>query len=312
MEKYLFGIDVGGTTVKCGLFTSEGELLEKWEIVTKRENKGAAVPQDIADTILAKMKEKAISASEVIGVGIGIPGPVTREGIVLRCANLGWGIVDVSKMMSELTGLKVLAGNDANVAALGEMWKGGGKGYKDVVMVTLGTGVGGGVIIDGKVNAGSNGGGGEIGHITVNPNEEAACGCGNHGHLEQYASATGVVRIAKKKLEAADTPSKLRSIADFTAKDIFDCAKEGDAVALDVVEVFGYYLGLALSHVAAAVDPEIFVIGGGMAKAGNIILETVERHYKSNILYALQNKKFCLAELGNDAGIYGCAKLMLP
>lgn len=310
-SKYCFGIDIGGTTVKCGLFTIEGELIEKWEIVTNRENQGSAVPKDVSDTIHAKMIEKKISADDVTGVGVGIPGPVTKEGVVLKCANLGWDVMDVNKVMSELTGLKVLAANDANVAALGEMWKGGGKGYRDVIMVTLGTGVGGGVIIDGTIRAGSNGAGGEIGHITVNPSEEAVCGCGNKGHLEQYASATGVVRIGKKLLAETTMPSILRGKPAFTAKDIFDAAKEKDKLALAIVDQFGEYLGLALSHVAATVDPEVFVIGGGMAAAGEIIIDSIRHHYNKNILNALRDKEFRLAELGNDAGIYGCAKLVL-
>ncbi len=311
MSKYCFGIDIGGTSIKCGLFSIEGELLENWEIPTNRANKGEAVPQDVADTVLRKIHEKSISMQDVVGVGIGIPGPVNKDGVVLKCANLGWGVVDVAKQMESLLGLKVFAANDANVAALGEMWQGGAKGYSDVVMVTLGTGVGGGIIINGKIHTGSNGAAGEIGHITVNTEEQAVCGCGNKGHLEQYASATGVVRLAKKIMEEEKTDSVLNRLNEITAKDIFDAAKEEDALALDIVDTFGRYLGIGLSHVAASVDPEVFVIGGGMAKAGNIIIHAVEKYYNENILNALKDKPFCMATLGNDAGIYGCAKLVL-
>ncbi len=310
MGQYVFGIDIGGTTVKCGLFTKAGELLEKWEIVTRREERGAHILSDVAETILAKCAHKGIEKEDVCGIGLGIPGPVRADGTVLKCANLGWDITPAAKIMQELTGIFVKAGNDANVAALGEMWKGGAKGYEDVIMVTLGTGVGGGVILGGKMVAGSNGAGGEIGHMIVNQDEEAECGCGGHGHLEQYASATGIVRMAKKCLAKDDTPTKLREFENLSAKNIFDCAKEGDNMACELVDQLGSYLALALSHVAATVDPQVFVIGGGVSRAGEILLHAIRRHYNENILYALQNKEFCLAKLGNDAGIYGSARLV--
>ncbi len=310
MGQYVFGIDIGGTTVKCGLFTKAGELLEKWEIVTRREERGAHILSDVAETILAKCAQKGIEKEDVCGIGLGIPGPVRADGTVLKCANLGWDITPAAKIMQELTGIFVKAGNDANVAALGEMWKGGAKGYEDVIMVTLGTGVGGGVILGGKMVAGSNGAGGEIGHMIVNPDEEAKCGCGGHGHLEQYASATGIVRMAKKRLAEDETLTKLREFENLSAKNIFDCAKEGDNMACELVDQLGSYLALALSHVAATVDPQVFVIGGGVSRAGEILLHAIRRHYNENILYALQNKEFCLAKLGNDAGIYGSARLV--
>lgn len=311
MDKFCFGIDIGGTTIKCGLFTESGELKEKWEIPSRTENSGCNVPGDVANTIEAKMKELSLEKKDVIGVGIGVPGPITEDGTVLQCANLGWDIFNVNEKMSELTGLKVASANDANVAALGEMWMGGGKGYKDVVMVTLGTGVGGGVILNGKIVAGSNGGGGEIGHMTVNLEETELCGCGRRGHLEQYASATGIVRLAKKRLQDSAVETTLRNIEPITARDIFDHAKAGDVVAMELVEELGKYLGLALSHVASAVDPQVFVIGGGVSRAGTMLLDVISKHYNKNILFALSNKEFRLAELGNDAGIYGCAKMIL-
>ncbi|ABX40716.1 ROK family glucokinase [Lachnoclostridium phytofermentans] len=311
MDKFCFGIDIGGTTIKCGLFTANGELKEKWEIPSRTENGGIQVPQDVADTIDAKLKELSIEKKDVLGVGIGVPGPITEDGTVLKCANLGWDIFNVNEKMSALTGLKVATANDANVAALGEMWMGGGKGYKNIVMVTLGTGVGGGVILNGKIVAGSNGGGGEIGHMTMNLDEKETCGCGKHGHLEQYASATGIVRLAKKRLLDTSVTTSLRELAEVTAKDIFDHAKAGDTVALELVEELGRYLGLALSHVAAAVDPQVFVIGGGVSRAGSMLLDVISKYYNQNIIFALSNKEFRLAELGNDAGIYGCAKLVI-
>jgi glucokinase len=213
--------------------------------------------------------------------------------------------------MRSHTGLKVKAGNDANVAALGELWVGGGKGYRNMVLITLGTGVGGGIILNGAVLAGSNGAAGEIGHIFVNEQETRTCGCGKKGCLEQYASATGIVWLAKEHLEENAEPSALRAYQELSAKAVFDCAKSGDKLALEVVEKACYYLGVALSHVAQIIDTEVFVVGGGVSKAGDIITETIKKHYNEHVMETLKNKEFKLATLGNDAGIYGAAKLIL-
>ena len=311
MENYVFGIDVGGTTVKCGLFTAEGTVLDKWEIRTNKENGGASILGDIAAAIDAKLQDKKIDKAQVLGVGIGVPGPVKGDGTVLTCVNLGWGKFNVNEEMSKLVGLPVAAGNDANVAALGEMWKGGGQGYQDVVMITLGTGVGGGIILDGKIWAGSNGAGGELGHMIVNPEETDVCGCGGHGHLEQYASATGIVRMAKKELAASNTATTLRKYENLSAKNVFDEAKAGDTVAVALVDKLCAILAGALTHVAATVDPQVFVIGGGVSKAGEILTEGLKKHYNQNLLSALYDKEFRLATLGNDAGIFGSAKMIL-
>jgi len=311
MGNYVFGIDVGGTTVKCGLFTAEGTVLDKWEIRTNKENGGASILGDITAAIDAKLAEKKIDKTQVLGVGIGVPGPVKGDGTVLTCVNLGWGKFNVNDEMGKLVGLPVAAGNDANVAALGEMWKGGGQGYQDVVMITLGTGVGGGIILDGKIWAGSNGAGGELGHMIVNPEETDVCGCGGHGHLEQYASATGIVRMSKKELAASNAETTLRSYENLSAKNVFDEAKAGDAVAVALVDKLCAILAGALTHVAATVDPQVFVIGGGVSKAGEILTEGLKKHYNQNLLSALYDKEFRLATLGNDAGIYGSAKMIL-
>ena len=309
--KYCFGVDIGGTTIKMGLFTAEGELLDKWEIDTRRENGGEKVPGDIADAINAKCEEKGLKKEDIIGAGIGVPGPIAPDGTVMKCANLGWGIFNVNEKMSELTGLKCSALNDANAAALGELWRGSAKGYKNMVFITLGTGVGGGIVIDGKIVHGIHGGGGEIGHIVVNPKEEAVCGCGGHGHLEQYASATGIVRLAKLALEKPGCDSSLKALTNISCKDIFDTAKSGDATAVELVETMCSYLTLALSGVAATCDPEVYVIGGGVSKAGSIITDTVRRYFMSNNMNVLTKCEFKLAELGNDAGIYGAAYLSI-
>lgn len=311
-KKYAFGVDLGGTTVKMGLFTTDGNLTDMWEIPTRTEENGKFILSDIADAISKKIEEENLSKDDIEGVGLGVPGPVTENGTVLQCVNLGWGVFNVVDTLSELTGLKVKAGNDANVAALGEMWQGGGKGYQSIVMVTLGTGVGGGVVINGKVIAGANGAGGEIGHINVNAHDDYVCGCGNTGCLELYSSATGVVRMTKKYLEKnPDVNTKLRDFENLQAKDIFDCAKDGDKVALEQCELVGKYLGKALASVACVVNPEAFVIGGGMARAGEILMDAIVKHYKKFAFHACRDIEFKQAKLGNNAGIYGGVYMLL-
>ncbi len=311
-ETYAFGIDVGGTTIKHGLFNGKGELLESWEIPTRTEENGKNILPDIAASIRGKMKEKSITAADVKGVGIGVPGPVLEGGIVNSCVNLGWGVVDVQEELSKaLEGIPVEVGNDANVAALGECWKGAGRGYKNMIMVTLGTGVGGGVIINGRILPGSHGAGGEIGHITVNKHEEDACNCGKKGCLEQYASATGVVRMAKRYLAKSKKTTVLKDDETLSAKTVFDAAKANDAAALDVVEQFGERLGTALAAINCVVDPEVVVIGGGVSKAGQIILDVVQKYYIPAAFNACRNCLFKLAELGNEAGMYGAVRMVL-
>lgn len=311
MEKYCFGVDLGGTTVKMGLFKPDGELVDKWEIPTVKDNGGSKILPDIADSILNKMKEKNIEKDNVIGVGIGVPGPVDPNGICNKAVNLGWeDKIDLECEMKKLTGLNVKGGNDANVAALGEAWKGGAEGYSDVVVVTLGTGIGGGIIVQGKMLVGANGAGGEIGHIHVVDDEEEACGCSNHGCLEQYGSATGVVRLAKRRLNEDNEPSVLRD-TEISAKSVFDAVKAGDKVAGEIAERFGEYLGKGLAAVGCVTNPQIFVIGGGVSKAGEMLLPYIQKNYIKYTFHASRDAKFALAKLGNDAGIYGSAKLVI-
>ena len=310
MKKYVFGVDVGGTTVKMGYFDIEGNLIEKWEIPTRTEDKGVNIIPDIAGSILVKLAQKDIDKKEVVGVGIGVPGPVKEDGTVLVAVNLGWDKRNTNEELEDLLGIPVKTANDANVAALGEMWRGGGQGYEDVVAVTLGTGVGGGVIIGGKVIAGSNGAGGEIGHIHLEDNESEECGCKGHGCLEQYASATGVVRLAKKKLADSSKPSVLRD-DEVTAKAVWDAVKADDELAKEVANIYGEYLGKGLAAVAAVVNPQVFVIGGGVSKAGRVVIDYMEPYFDKYAFPGTKNAKFVLAKLGNDAGIYGAAKLVL-
>lgn len=308
MEKFYVGVDVGGTSIKMGMFSHTGELLEKWEIPTRvdEDEQTDRILPDIAVSIEEKRAEKN---GNIVGIGLGIPGPVTDDGTVLKCANIHWPVFNVKEKLFDLTGVaNIRVGNDANVAALGEMWKGGGRGFDSIVMVTLGTGVGGGVILGGKILTGTKGAAGEIGHMTVEYDEEEICNCGTKGCLEQYASATGIVRLAKKQMVETSTLAKIDNL---TAKDVFDEAKAGDAYALQIVDRFARYLGVALGNVAQIIDPEAFVIGGGVARAGSIITESIEKYYNDSVMFALRGKQFNLAELGNDAGIYGAVRMVL-
>ena len=314
MKEYAFGIDLGGTTAKIGLFTTSGALLEKWEVATDTSNAGEHILENLAAAILGKMKEQSIQPEQVEGVGIGVPGPVLDSSTVpIVCANLGgWGERNVSAQLSGLlNGLKVLVGNDANVAALGEIWMGAAKGAKNAVMVTLGTGVGGGVVVNGKVIDGVHGAGGEIGHITVNRHETAVCGCGKRGCLEQYSSATGVVRCMKKLLdENPDTPCVLRG-TEFAAKDVFDAARNGDALAAREVDEMSDTLGMALANIASTVDPEAFLVGGGVARAGDVLFAPLNKHFQEYAFKSCRETPIKQASLGNDAGIYGAVRLIV-
>ncbi len=313
MEKKCIGIDIGGTTVKLGIFKTDGSLLEKWEVPTRKEEGGRYILPDVASAILAKLQEMEIAKEDVAGAGMGVPGPVMPDGYVEVCVNLGWKDMNPQQELERLLGgSPVRSGNDANVAALGEMWQGGGKGYSDIVMVTLGTGVGGGVIIDEKIIAGKHGLGGEIGHIHVRDGEKEHCNCGGVGCLEQVASATGIAREARRTMAALDGPSDMRTFGEaITAKDVLDCAKAGDAMANMVMETVGRYLGIALAQVALTVDPEAFVIGGGVSKAGQFLIDVIERYYQQYTTISSKKALLALAKLGNDAGIYGAARLVL-
>ena len=295
MKTYAFGADVGGTTVKIGLFTTDGTLLEKWEIPTRTENNGEEIMPDIMESINSKMAERGLTNDDVQGIGLDVPGPVTREGIVQRCVNLNWGIINVVAEMAKLTDLPVKVVNDANAAALGEMWQGAAKGHKDVIMITLGTGVGGGIIVNGKIVNGYHGSGGEIGHMTVFPDEVV----------------TGIVRLARLRLKKDDTPSALRMLPAVSAKDVFDCAKEGDPVAQEIVAKMGEAMALGLVDACVIVDPEVIVVGGGVSRAGEIVIDAIRKPFVEKAFHATTGTKFALAALGNDAGMYGAVHLLL-
>lgn len=308
------GVDIGGTSVKIGLFEVSGELLDKWEVQTRKEDGGRYILPDVAASIRRRMAEKDIDLkTEIVGVGLGVPGPVLPDGYVEVCVNLGWHKLYPQEELSNLLdGIKVRSGNDANVAALGEMWQGGGKGYSDLVMITLGTGVGGGVILDKKIVAGKHGLSGEIGHIHVRDEEWEHCNCGGVGCVEQIGSATGIAREARTKMAASNKPSVLRAFGDaVSAKNVLDAARDGDELALEVMDVVGHYLGLALSMAVMILDPEIFIIGGGVSKAGQFLLDVIQKYYDRFTTISPCKAKLGLATLGNDAGIYGAARLIL-
>ena len=314
MKEYAFGIDLGGTTAKIGLFTTAGALLEKWEVPTDTSNAGEHILENLAAAIMGKMQEKAIPAEQVEGVGIGVPGPVLDSSVVpIVCANLGgWGQRNVSAQLSGLLdGLKVLVGNDANVAALGEFWKGGGQGCDNMVFVTLGTGVGGGIVVEGKLLHGAHGSGAEIGHLVLNRDETVPCNCGKRGCVEQYCSATGIVRLAKRHLDSTDAPSSLRTLKNLTCKDIFDAGKAGDKEALIILDRYYAYMGEFLGDVCTTVDPEVVVIGGGVSKAGQVLIDGILPYFHKYVFHAASGARFTLASLGNDAGAYGAFKLAL-
>ena len=312
MSKYAFGIDVGGTSVKLGLLTIEGQIVEKWEIPTDVEDGGKNVLPDIAKSVNDKITEKGIDRNDIAGAGIGLPGPVDGNGVINKAVNLHWDRkFNVADELSKLLGgLLVKAGNDANVAALGEVWQGAGKGYKDMVMVTLGTGVGGGVIHDGKIITGAFGAGGEIGHLVIKPDESIHCNCGNCGCLEQYASATGIVRLLKEELGSSDDDSILRD-SELSAKNMWEAVKQGDALAIRVAEKFGYYLGWGLSIIAGVLNPEVFVLGGGVSRSGDVILPYIEKNFKKYVFHGCSEAKIERATLGNDAGLIGAAKMVI-
>lgn len=309
--KYGFGIDLGGTTVKIAYFDQEGTMLDKWEIPTVTAGGGVQILPDIAQSVQGYLDTKGIPRKQILGLGIGVPGPVSGKGVVNRCVNLGWGVFNIADSLSELTGFPVKAGNDANVAALGEFWKGGGQGCENMVFVTLGTGVGGGIVVDGRLLHGSHGSGAEIGHMVLRSQEPERCSCGKHGCVEQYCSATGIVRLAKRHLASSEMPSTLRSLDTFAAKDVFDAGKAGDALALEVLDEFYRLMGEFLGSLCSVVDPEMVVLGGGVSKAGTMLLDGVEPWFHKYVFHAASDVKFSLASLGNDAGAYGAFKLAL-
>ena len=298
MRQVCFGIDIGGTTVKLGLVNREGDLLEKREFSTQRELAAAF------DDIAANMRQVLDSFPDAmcIGAGVVVPGPVLEQSLVRGCVNLGWGDVDVAQELGRRAGMPVKVENDANLAALGELWQGGGKGCRNLVLFTVGTGIGGGVICGGRIVSGATGGGGEVGHIPTAFHTDWQCSCGKHGCLELTASATGIIRAAREY-------SPFKEMEKVTAKDVYDAAAAGDENAKRVTEEAGTALGVAAAILGCVVNPEMVLLGGGVSAAGRALLDPVEAAFKENVFPPCGNVRFALAQLGNNAGIFGGAAL---
>ncbi len=309
--KYGFGIDLGGTTVKLAYFDEAGTMLDKWEIPTDISDGGKQILPDIAASVREYLTSHSIPDDQILGIGMGVPGPINEEGVVNECHNLGWGVFNLHKELEALTGFPVKGGNDANVAALGECWKGGGENCRNMVLITLGTGIGGGIVIGGDVLAGVHGSAGEIGHLILERDEQASCNCGNRGCAEQYGSATGIVRLAKKHLAAPGCTSPLKSLENLTCKDIFDASAAGDPDAKAILELVYGYLGQLAANLCNVLDPEVVVFGGGVSKAGQILLDGIYPHFQKYVFRGARDARFALATLGNDAGAYGAFKLVL-
>ncbi|WP_230303029.1 ROK family glucokinase [Peribacillus simplex] len=316
MEKWLMGVDLGGTTTKLALINLYGEIIHKWEIGTDISEKGKFITINIAKAIDAKLVELNEPKSKIVGIGMGAPGPVKFvNGSIYEAVNLGWKDYPLKDLLEVETSLPAVIDNDANMAALGEMWKGAGNGAKDLVCVTLGTGVGGGIIHNGQIVHGTSGAAGEIGHITVVTDGGAPCNCGKTGCLETVASATGIVRMALEALNTADEQSMLQQKVEegnaVTSKLLFQCAAAGDSLSKAVVNKVGNYLGLALSHVGNVMNPDKIVIGGGVSQAGDILLDPVRSAFGKYAFKRVgKSTKMSLATLGNDAGVIGAAWLI--
>ena len=306
--KYGFGVDLG-TTVKIAYFDENGTLISKWVIPTDSTDCGKNILPDIARSLQNYVSEHNIPTDCLLGIGIGVPGPVSDDGVVNGCSNLGWGVFNIHKQLGALTGLAVKAGNDATVAALGVCWKGSGAGSQDLLFVTLGTGVGGGLVVGGRLLLGAHGAAGEIGHVVLNRDETEPCGCGKYGCAEQYCSATGAVRLAKQVLQNSDEPSVLRERA-LTCYQIFKAAEEGDHLALLARERYFAYLGEFLASLCCVTNPSRVVLGGGVSKAGQVLIDGLLPYFKKHVFHANSDVDFSIATLGNDAGAYGAFKLI--
>ncbi|KYC95068.1 ROK family glucokinase [Heyndrickxia sporothermodurans] len=316
-EKWIAGIDLGGTTTKLAFINENGDIVHKWEIDTDNSEKGKNILKNISDSIDQKLERLNKEKEILLGIGIGVPGAVDlKKGIIYEAVNLGWeDNLPVVQALGELTGLPVAIDNDANCAALGEMWKGAGQGAKDLLCVTLGTGVGGGVIVNKQIVHGVKGAAGEIGHITVIPENGSPCNCGKTGCLETVASATGISRIATENLHTYKNDSRMKDIfakqGRLSAKDVFDCANENDQLAKKIVDQVAFYLGLTLANIGNSLNPEKIVIGGGVSKAGDTLLAPISSYFRKFAFSTVaQSTSLHLATLGNDAGVIGAAWLI--
>lgn len=310
MERGCLGIDIGGTSVKLGLFDHKGILLERWNLSTKIGENGTAMIHDIILSVKEKLCQFGIPISQLAGMGIGVPGQVSEDGQVILAENIGWKHVPLGKILEEELNVNVKTENDVNLAALGEVWKGSARSCKSMLFVALGTGVGCGIVEKGKILSGANGAAGEIGHMHVEDHMQKQCVCGKYGCLEQLASGTGLRWLGKRILESSLEPSLLRN-EEISAKTIFEAVQKQDSLAIQIAEKFGNYLGKALANCTCLLDPEMIVIGGGVSKAGPVVLDYIKKYYSQYAYQPAGAAEFRLASLGSDAGIYGAAFLAL-
>ncbi|MDO4616847.1 MAG: ROK family glucokinase [Lachnospiraceae bacterium] len=306
-RKVYIGVDIGGMTVKLGIFEGE-KILKQWAIPTRVKEQ--TIASDIAEAIKEGMKELEIPEEHILGIGIGVPGNARPDGFVYNASNIGWKDYDLGAAIKETLNIPVAVGNDANLAALAEYWVGAGKDYSSFVMITIGTGLGGGIINEGRIVNGMMGSGGEIGHIPVNPQETLRCGCGKCGCLEQYTTATAIMRMAREAIEAGELSTSIESKTP-TAKDVLDAAKAGDPLAVKVMDTFADRLGQGMAIVASVMNPEAFLLGGGVSKAGDYLLNLIRPYYEKYLFKGCVGADFRIAILENDAGIIGAAKLAM-
>lgn len=307
--KYGFGVDIFGAHTKFACFDETGRLIEKWKVPTAMNQGGSQILPQIADEIENYLNRNFIFEDDVIGIGVGVPGPVNHSGVVNKCVNFGWGIFNIDRALSGLTGLKVKSGNIANLSALGEFWK--GSGSKNMAFIALNTGLGGAVVCDGKVVHGAHGGGGELGHMVVNKQETEPCTCGRRGCVEQYCSPTGILRVARRQLVNSRTPSVLRRQPLNDYREVVNAAVSGDQVAQEVMNQIYDYTGQLLANVCCVTNPETIVLGGGFCEMGRPVLEGVSRQFHKYIFHANKEVRFELAALGTDACIYGAFKMVM-
>ncbi|PGL72628.1 ROK family glucokinase [Bacillus sp. AFS055030] len=315
MAKMIVGVDLGGTSIKLALLTNNGEFIDKWEVPTDKSDSGKHIPKTITIAIEEKLKQMGKTKEDIAGIGIGAPGSVRLEdGLIFAAVNLGWVNFPLKEILEKESGIPVIVDNDANIAAVGEMWKGAGYGAKDVVMVTLGTGVGGGVIVNGDVAHGISGSAGEIGHITVQLENGVLCNCGKTGCLETISSATGIARIANEKLQNTTKETVLKEMSNsspITSKDVFEAYSNGDEVAEEIVNHVMRYLALVLAGVGNTLNPENIIIGGGVSNAGELLLKPLKKYFDEFAFTTVRDStKLSIAKLGNDAGAIGAAYLV--
>jgi glucokinase len=316
-NRWIVGVDLGGTSAKIAFIQEDGIIVHKWEIPTDKSDQGKNILPNISKSIDEKLLEVNESKDKLLGIGMGAPGAVDKKkGIIYEAVNLGWPKdYPIVKLLGDFSKLPVIIDNDANCAALGEMWKGAGQGAKDLVCVTLGTGVGGGIIVHGDIVQGVKGAAGEIGHITVVPEDGSPCNCGKTGCLETVASATGIVRLAKIAINEYDGRSSLKELfaekGMIEAKDVFQCVNLGDTLSVKIVDQITFHLGLVLANIGNLFNPEKIVIGGGVSKAGEVLLNPLKKYFKQFSYSAVASStELVIATLGNDAGILGAAWLI--